>query len=282
MSKVIQFNQQDIRLVIFDKDGVLADTEPGKTHSYFLAINQLVSGVKQKDYECWHTTNLTGKSREEVLKGILEKYPKLFDVLLGKISGMKECWNSKKRKPEFEEAKEEIEKLIRALLSAYRMCKYAKLSLKDKCRPIRESIDFLRLLWGKNLRTALVTESPFERTEQELKFLELPIDNFEVVACKNLFYHRKCIHPYQGNEKAKKEEMYRHICCLVGVNPDEVMAIEDSRGGIEAAVEAKIGCIVGFSPSGAQLEKATMTVRSLSELLPTCTKALCTGSAAAV
>jgi len=167
--------------VIFDKDGVLMETEEGKIRSYYSVLMEMIPEKKPEweKYRDWHRDTLTGKSRKNVVEGIIQKYPSVCAFLLETRKSLKEKWESGHfNKSEYKEVKKEIETWSKnydfddfppsLILSIHRLIKYADMSLEEKCNPIESMYGLLQSLQENEVPIGLVTESELERTKREL------------------------------------------------------------------------------------------------------------------
>ena len=262
------------KLVIFDKDGVLIETELAKTESYFSAVLEInrdgillsieegsdyysefesivpidgkaieYPGLSKEQYANWHSRQLTGKSRGDAVRGILNQFPRLqgiinkkFDSYLKEISEiggdpLKELYSDVFRYP------------YEQMLSALRMKYYLRKPIEDCCKPIAPMNQLFRLLLSQKTKVALITESEWNRTAAELKVCGIPRTSFEYIACKDQIVNRRGKKVRTGGKKC---DMYRDILCLTNVNEEDCLAIEDTDKGREEALVAGITCFQVF------------------------------------
>jgi predicted NBD/HSP70 family sugar kinase/beta-phosphoglucomutase-like phosphatase (HAD superfamily) len=234
---------------IFDKDGVLMETEEARIRSYYIMLQKVIPHEipKWKQYYAWHIKTLTGKSRSEVVEGIIQEYPLLNTTLLKTRESLKEKWKSGEyNNPKYKEVKKEIKKWLKnydfdklspeSLLSIQRLIIYADIPLEEKCKPIEHMVEFLRFLQKKKIPTSLITENELKRTKKELKHIGVDIDLFEIVVCKDKIYSAGQEHESPG----KKSEMYS----LVRKKFSDCVAIEDTRPGMQAASHGGVPCFL--------------------------------------
>lgn len=263
---------------IFDKDGVLVDTEEGKIRSYYNVLKEKISDKipTWEKYCKWHTATLTGKSRHDVVKGIIQKYPLLKNAMVESKEDLKE-----KRKsgtfnvPKYKEVKKEIKEggekygsienfPPELLLSVHRLIQYADIPLEERCKPIIPMIEFVQFLQDHKVPISLITSSGFERTKQELDYIrkKLPhikvdIDTFEIVACADKIYSKG----KESESPGEKDEMYRLINKELRKKDKECVAIEDTEPGMQAALDGGVTC---FLPcKGYYDEKAVSFLKAL-------------------
>lgn len=252
-------------MYIFDKDGVLLDTEEAKICSYYQVLRELIPQEvsDEKKYTEWHKETLTGKSRAKVVKGIIEKYPGVarHDVLLKSREALKEKWESCiLSDPKYEEARREIESELKEhdfddfppelLLSIHRLIKYAEIPIEKKCKPVDPVLKFFRSLQAK-LPVSLVTEAKLERTKQELRHVGLDIDSFEIVICKDRVYCKGKESESPKDKKAMYSMISQEFC------KEYHIAIEDTLPGMEAAMEAGVPC---FLPRDGRYDKEVVSI----------------------
>ncbi|MEI6237830.1 MAG: HAD hydrolase-like protein [Candidatus Saccharibacteria bacterium] len=240
-------------MYIFDKDGVLFNTEPAKTDSYYLAVLQInnqstaLSGMTREDYIAWHLKNLTGKSRVAAVRGILKRFPLLnvnihneyatYEQELCQFGGDVAQELSSKA---FKNQQEKI-------LSAMRIYHYLQKPIKDCCSPIKQTWRFIDLLIAQDSRLALITESKWSRTLAELSVCEISPEIFEIIACKDQIVLGA--NSEKLAEGGKKSQMYGEILRLAKLNANECLAIEDTNKGRREAQVAGITCLQVFFPT---------------------------------
>ena len=257
------------RSFIFDKDGVLVETEEAKIRSYYNALKEAIPHEIPgwKKYYDWHNATLTGESRVDVVEGIIEEYPSLNAALLESKEYLKEKWKSGVFDIlKYKEAKKEIKMALKGynfdaftpelLLLIYRLIKYADIPLEDKCKPIAPVCEFLQSLRENRVPTALITESELKRTKQELAHIRVDINSFEVVMCKDKIYCRGKERESPGN----KREMYALMSEEFTKKYGECVAIEDTYSGMDAASRGGVPC---FLPREGKFTKEVVTLLKL-------------------
>lgn len=249
---------------IFDKDGVLVDTEEAKIRSYYQVLTENVPHEipDWEEYSNWHKATLTGKSRDEVVKGIIQEYPSLNTVLLESRETLKKKWKSHDFDvPRYEEVKKEIEEGCDEhgsfdtvppdlILSIHRLIKYADIPLPEKCKPIAPMLKFLKSLQERNVFTALVTDTTLERTRKELSHIGVAVNSFEIVVCNDKSYSKGEEWETPGDKS--KITMYSAVKEKFSTEADEkynFVAIEDTDPGMEAALKAEIPCFMPWEGS---------------------------------
>ena len=238
---------------IFDKDGVLVETEEARIRSYYIVLKEVIPHEipKWKEYYNWHNRALTGKSRAEVVKGIIQKYSSLSTALLERRELLKKKWKSDHfNKSDYKEVKKEVESWLKnydfddfppeSLLSIQRLIMYADIPLEEKCKPIERMLEFLQFLQKKKIPTSLVTENELKRTKKELKHIGLDINSFEIVVCKDRTYCKGEESESPGN----KSEMYSLVSKEFSKKYKNCVAIEDTRPGMLAASHGGVPCFL--------------------------------------
>lgn len=277
---------------IFDKDGVLLDTEKAKIRSYYEVLEEAVPDRLHEDqYYDWHRTTLSGKSREDVVNGIIEKYPSSRGAMEKSRQTIQKRWGAGEfHASRYKEVETEIENRLKdyksidnfppeIVLSVMRLIKYAEIPLEEKCLPIKPMTEFLKFLQSKKIPVYLITGSELERTKTELIQVKIDINSFEMVVCKDKTYIKNT----ESESPKGKQEMYHsiveHLCTFCKEKPCEdkskqkighpvgdfcplyaFCAVEDSESGKEAALRAKVPC---FTPSREVDEKVASLLRSL-------------------
>ncbi len=245
----------DRKLVIFDKDGVLLDTERAKIISYWKALltcqelaehGILDKSWNEEKYLAWHDKNLTGRSRQEVVAGILTEFSAVKN-LIDQNQALIETWIKSAEKGEgaSAELKEgKFSTLTEGLFSAIRMVHYYNMTVEECCRPITKMIDVLYCLMSPRVNVVLITESELERTLSELKASNIDASIFLFIACKDGII--KGITGEKVANGGKKSEMYNTILSLANISNKQCWAIEDTDKGRNQAKEAGIDCLQVF------------------------------------
>ena len=238
--------------IIFDKVGVLVDTEEAKTRSYFQALSKFMPNPPDwAKYREWHTRELTGKSRSEVLESITAAFPPV-RRRLRLPKDVERAWLSGRfRSEKYEEVQNTLDRVMKEfgnlesippqqILSVQRFIEYAELRPREKCRPIAHVIAFCRRLQRAGIPTALVTESQFARTERELSNIGLKVANFDIVACADSVFAHGRFRRSPGN----KAQMYRLVGNRFRRNHWPCVAIEDTTKGVAAAVQGGVPALL--------------------------------------
>ncbi len=247
------------QLVIFNKDGVLFDTEPGKTLSYWLAMTDITLGVEnhlrlreggwdKDEYIRRHTQLLTGKGRVEVAQNILRDFPYVARVIAQKMEELTERLKGSGEEVAKELTSDAFSQPEERVFSALRLQHYNEIPLSERCQPISKMIAFVNHLARKGVVLALITESGLIRTKKELEFYAdmFAPGTFAVVACKDGIVNCR-----SGRKVAKggaKDEMYKKVLKVTKTKPNDCWAIEDTDKGREQARKAGITCLQVFFP----------------------------------
>ena len=245
------------QLVIFDKDGVLFDTEPGKTLSYWLALTDAILGIElqlrdggwdRESYIKWHTQTLTGKGRVEVVQRILDNFPEVAKAIDRQMGPLLEQLNHSGEEVAKELFSNKFPRGEERVFSALRLRCYNAVPISERCIPIARMISFANDLVQHWNPLALITESELSRTKEELKFYGGMFAQggiFNLIACKDGIIDRSGEKVAQGSTK---DEMYRTILKIMKVRPEDCLAIEDTDKGREQARKAGIACLQVFFP----------------------------------
>lgn len=250
---------------IFDKDGVLVDTEEGKILSYYRVLQEKISDKipEWEEYRKFHSETLSGKSRNDVVKGIIQEYPSLTNAMMESKGDLKEKWESgifdvskyKEVKKEIEEGCENYGSIDNfppeLLLSVHRLIQYADIPLEEKCEPITPMVEFVQSLQDNNVPTCLITASEFDRTQRELEYVKrkLPhinvnIKEFEAVTCKDKIWWKGKCKGKKSESPGEKDEMYGLIRKELHKKYKEFVAIEDTEPGMRAALRGGVPCFL--------------------------------------
>ena len=245
------------QLVIFDKDGVLFDTETGKTLSYWLALTDATLGIElqlrdggwdQASYIKWHTQTLTGKGRVEVVQRILDNFPEVEKAIDRQMGPLFEQLSHSGEEVTKELSSNKFLRGEERVLSALRLRCYNAMPISERCIPIAKMISFANALVQNWNPLALITESELSRTKEELKFYGGMFAQggiFNLIACKDGIIDRSGEKVAQGSAK---DEMYRTILRIMKARPEDCLAIEDTDKGREQARKAGIACLQVFFP----------------------------------
>ncbi len=202
-----------IRLLVFDMDGTLVQTERLKAESYARAAYELDGRIAEADVvEAYK--ELVGLSRKEIATTLLEQF---------RLESA-----ARQRLDEFD-TDEPWQAFVGVRLRYYRAMLDDGALIRDHCR-----IDVAALLRHAHAyacQVALATTSARDSAERVLHALGLA-DAFDVIATAD------------DVDKTKPDpEVYHLVTDTLGVAPAESLAMEDSPAGIEAALAAGLACI---------------------------------------
>lgn len=249
-------------LIIFDKDGVLLNTEQAKIRSYWQAIQDILLSERAEEesveaknenwpgYKDWHYNNLTGKSRVKVVQEILSSFPSVRLTISNNSKWLEEkLRNTEKEKVVNELESDRFSSKQERILSAFRMKHYSKMSLRESTNPIKELLELIPIFYNHcddEVQLALITESESARTMRELKVCNVDITSFKVIACKDRII--KPINERRIKNGGPKEEMYEKIMDIAKSDPEHTFAIEDTEKGRKKALKAGIKCFQVYFP----------------------------------
>lgn len=103
--------------------------------------------------------------------------------------------------------------------------------MSDELEPMPGFVDFVKENYKKGIRMVVASSSPYYYVEHKLKLFGV-FDYFDKVVSADDISHTKP-HP----------EIYLKAVEKLGMNKDEVIAIEDSTNGIKSAKSAGLYCI---------------------------------------
>lgn len=116
-------------------------------------------------------------------------------------------------------------------------------------------IPFINDLKARNIKTAIASSSPFSAICQMTKECDLE-HSFDLVVSGEQFVQSK-----------PNPEIYLYTVAQLHVPPEEVMVIEDSPRGIQAAKAAHLACIALYDPeTDFDTSQADATVDSFSSI----------------
>lgn len=208
--------KEDLKLIIFDMDGVIFDSEP---------LHHIAKTMILKDYNIPTDIDLEwsiGRSIIELWENIIKKY--------------------------------EIDNMPEAL--ELRQYKYIVQQMKEK--NTQESLGLREILgWAKKkYKIAIASSSNRFFVNQVLEFLMLQ-DYFDFTIAGDEVSYRK-----------PQPDLYLAALQKAELLPEEAIAIEDSKAGIDAAKAAGIICIGYHNPSSGDqdLSKSDYVIHELSEI----------------
>lgn len=202
-----------IRLLIFDLDGTLVETERLKAESYAKAAHELDEGIaEEKVVEAYK--DVVGLSREAVATALMERFG-LEDAARQRLDefGASEPWGA----------------FVGVRLRYY----HAMLDDAELIRSHRWPITtaLLRHAHAYACKVALATTSTRDTADKVLRALGFS-DAFDFTATAD-----------DVAETKPDPEVYRLVTDALGVAPADSLAIEDSPAGIGAALAAGVACI---------------------------------------
>lgn len=203
-----------ISAAMFDLDGTLVETEELKAISHARTVHALSPGVSQEEVAAAYTSDLVGRSRQEVAMALVERF------------GLEEA--ARARMPDLGET-EPWRVLVRLRHGIYdEILADAKLLLGQR---YQHNIDLLLQMRREGYPTACATMSHIPQVRRVLSVLGLE-NAFDVVATM---------------EDVKRGKPDPEIDLLVaerlGVPPEELLVIEDSPAGVGAAVAAGMAVV---------------------------------------
>lgn len=202
-----------IRLLVFDMDGTLVETERLKAESYAKAAHDLDAEVAEADVvEAYKA--VVGLSREKVATALMEQFG---------LEG-----EARQRLDDFD-TDEPWQAFVGVRLGYY----HAMLDDADLLRSHRRSTTNALLRHARHYacQVALATTSTRDTTDQVLRVLGFA-DAFDLVATAD-----------DVAETKPDPEVYHLVTDTLGVVPAESLAVEDSPAGVEAALAAGLDCL---------------------------------------
>ncbi|MDT0630435.1 HAD-IA family hydrolase [Rubrivirga sp. S365] len=196
-----------LRLLSFDLDGTLANTEQLKAESYAWAAHQLLPALDPADVEAAYP-DYVGRSREEISRGLTERFA-LADAARARDSSV-EPW----------------EAYVVLRLERYRAMLADHALVGRYARPA--AIALARAAPDLAETTALVTTSDRQNADAVLDALGLTGAFDTVVTADDV-------------ERTKPDpEGYRLALSRLGADASDALAVEDSPAGLHAALAAGI------------------------------------------
>ena len=196
-----------LKLVIFDMDGVLVDSEPAITHASIESLKEIGVNAKEKDFK-----EFTGMGDDKFIQGVAEKYGKTYDVKL-KLRAYEIYTIRKNRVKVFPKAK----KLIQNINNIGLKCAVASASDLVKVK-----INLKRIKLGKSLKIITMDGSQDGMKSKRLIYVITGTD------VKN---------------KKPDPEIFLKAAQSAGISPEYCLVIEDAVSGVQAAKAAGMKCI---------------------------------------
>ncbi len=203
-----------IRVAVFDLDGTLVETEHLKALSYAKAAVELCPRDVHVDEVLEAYKEVVGRSRREVARTLMQR----FDLESA----------SEERMAEFE-VETPWESFVAVRLSYYDEMVKDPDTLREHQWPHTRAL--LETMRTNQCGVALATTSQRDQADRVLRALDLE-DVFDFTITGDEVERTKP-HP----------EIYRSVALEMQTRPDEILAIEDSPTGIEAARNAGLHCV---------------------------------------
>jgi HAD superfamily hydrolase (TIGR01549 family) len=204
-----------VKVMIFDLDGTLVDTEKLKAISYARAAVQLSPNGLSEMAVLAAFQEVVGLSRREVAIYLLERFG-LVEAAAARMGyfGVDAPWQAfiQVRLPIYEEILAEPQALTSNLLPH-------NVAWVHEARR------------GYQFKVGLATMSYCPQVRRVLETLSLN-DAFDFVASRDDVEYGK-----------PDPEIYRLVACELAVEPEECLVIEDSPAGVKAAVAAGMHCV---------------------------------------
>ena len=205
---------KQIKLVIFDMDGVLVDSEPAITHASIESLRESY-GIEAKaaDFK-----EFTGMGDDKFIEGVAAKYGKPYDVKL-KLRAY-EIYNAKKdRVKVFPHAK----KLIQNLYNIELKCAVASASDLVKVK-----VNVSKIKLGKSIKIITTENANNSNNSNSAENNKRPLYVITGTDVKN---------------KKPDPEIFLKAAQTAGVEPQYALVIEDAVSGVQAAKAAGMTCI---------------------------------------
>lgn len=196
------------KLVIFDMDGVLVDSEPAITQASIDSLKENFGiEAKHSDFK-----EFTGMGDDKFIQGVAEKYGKKYDIKL-KLRAYEIYMAKKDRVKVFSRAK----KLIQNLYNIGFKCAVASASDLVKVK-----VNIKKIKLGGSIKI-ITTDN-----KNENKNIKRPLYVITGTDVKN---------------KKPDPEIFLKAAETVGISPENTIVIEDAVSGVQAAKAAGMTCI---------------------------------------
>ena len=207
-----------LKLIIFDMDGVLVDSEPAITHASIEALKEIGAYANDKDFK-----EFTGMGDDKFIRGVAEKYGKTYDVGL-KLRAY-EIYTARKNSVKvFPKAK----KLIRNINNIGLKCAVASASDLVKVK-----VNLKRIKLGKSIK--IITSENAENSGSQ-----------NVMKSKRQTRPVRPVYVITGSDVKNKKpdpEIFLKAAQSAGIPPENCLVIEDAVSGVQAAKAAGMKCI---------------------------------------
>ena len=195
-----------LKLIIFDMDGVLVDSEPAIRQASIDSLKENF-GIEPKHADF---KEFTGMGDDKFIQGVAEKYGKTYDVNL-KVRAYEIYEAKKDRVKVFPRAKKLIQNCYNIGLSC------AVASASDF---IKVKINLDRIKIGKSIKII--------KSEDKNKNAKFPLYVITGTDVKN---------------KKPDPEIFLKAASTAGISPEHTVVIEDAISGVKAAKSAGMTCI---------------------------------------
>lgn len=208
-----------IRAVIFDLDGTLVQTEKLKALSYAKAVVELCPQQIQEDQVIEAFKQVVGLPRKEVAERLIELF-ELSESIRARMGSLdvRTTWQA----------------FVQIRLAYYEDLLSDPEVLRKNKWP--HTMSLLQSAEDAGCLLGLATMSRREQAQRVLGVLGLE-NTFDFVATRD------------DVERGKPDpEIYHLVSAQLGVPVEECLVIEDSPGGVQAAIEAGMWCIAVTTP----------------------------------
>lgn len=219
-----------IRSIIFDLDGTLVKTEHLKALSYARAAVELCPDEISEEDVLQAYKDVVGLTRRDVATHLTDRFNlRERAAQRGEEFGVNRPWQA----------------FVQVRLKYY----HAMLENPDTIRSNRwqYTIDLLDTVQGQGCSIGLATMSRCEQANHVLEILDLKT-SFDFIATRDDVEHGK-----------PDPEIYHLVAEELDTRPENVLVIEDSPSGVDAALKAGMHCIAVATPyTGTTLHQANL------------------------